>query len=71
MIQELLAGGFQFSAGMLSSLMQLYASAGKTLEAENCLADLQTKHRDFQIDSFKILDFATVLIASGKYGRKC
>lgn len=67
--KELLSGGCQFSAGMLSSLLQLYTSAGRVYEAEKCLVELQTKHGDFEIDSFKIVDLATVLTANAQYDR--
>ncbi|KAG8236614.1 hypothetical protein J437_LFUL017055, partial [Ladona fulva] len=64
--QALESQGHSFSAGMLSSLLDLYVKQNMLEESEEMLQRIRKYHPKFKLDDHKVLDIATLL---SKYGR--
>lgn len=52
------------SPGMLASCLMLYAKTGKVAEAKSAWNTLRHKYPGFVVDEHKVIDYATMLIAS-------
>ncbi|XP_067001344.2 leucine-rich PPR motif-containing protein, mitochondrial [Anabrus simplex] len=65
--KEFEAANYEFSAGMQASLFDLHVKLGQVDDAELTLMELLKTAPGFSLDDFKILDFATLLVANNKY----
>ncbi|XP_075215997.1 leucine-rich PPR motif-containing protein, mitochondrial-like isoform X2 [Lycorma delicatula] len=67
--KELEDGGLKFSPGMLSSLLESFVIIGNLQEAENCLITIEKNYSNFNLDTYKLIDLATLYVKSGQYER--
>ncbi|XP_046753212.1 leucine-rich PPR motif-containing protein, mitochondrial [Diprion similis] len=58
---------FEWSSGMLSNMFSLYATNNMLDEADIYFRDLKRNHKDFKIDDFKIINYATALVKNKKF----
>lgn len=59
--------GADLSPGILSSLFHVHVQAGQLEKAVQILKNIGEEYPEFRVDSFKILDLATLLVKCGKY----
>lgn len=61
--------GFEWTPGMISSMLSLYAANDLLEEADTRYKELRSKYKDFKIDDHKVLDYATSLVRNDKFER--
>lgn len=66
--EQFLSAGYEETVGMKSSLMHNYIKAGQLEEALNIYNNIKLTNPHFKIDSFKVIDLATLLVKEEKYG---
>lgn len=66
--ERFLSTGYEESIGMKSSLMHNYIKAGNLEKALNVYNEIKISDPHFKIDSFKVIDLATLLVKGEEYG---
>ncbi|XP_015520540.2 leucine-rich PPR motif-containing protein, mitochondrial [Neodiprion pinetum] len=59
--------GFEWTSGMISSMFSLYVTNNMIDKADVYFRDLKTNHKDFIIDDYKVIDYATALVKNKKF----
>lgn len=62
--QKLLAKGYHESPGMKSSRMHSLTQTGDLTQAMDLYDEIKVIHPEFKIDSFKVLDLATLMVSN-------